>query len=175
MKTAPRSMLAIALAASLTAGVSARHALATLSPTGYGPVRIGMTVGQVRSIIGKPRYGWGAANASDGCAVVVADRGVPGGLLMFQKGRLTRISLRGASTIKTAGGVGLNATEAQVRSAYGRTLQVTDADYDEPPAKLLTYWTVPEQQGLRFVTDKTRKVVEIRAGNSSIQLMEGCS
>ena len=175
MKTALRSMLSIAIAASLTGGVFAQHAPATLTPAGFGPVRIGMTVEQVRSIIGKPRYGWGAANSSDGCAVVIADRGVPGGFLMFQKKRLTRISIQGSSIIKTARRVGLNATEAQVRSAYGRTLQVTNADYDEPPAKLLTYWTVPGQRGLRFVTDKTRKVVEIRAGDSSIQLMEGCS
>jgi hypothetical protein len=93
---------------------------------------------------------------------------------MFMEGRLARISVEEPSRIVTPRGVTIGSTEEEVIGRYGARLEVSDAEYDEPPAKSMSFW-LSDDRGVRFVTDREARVIQIHAGDGSITLVEGCS
>jgi hypothetical protein len=143
-----------------------------LTPDGLGPLRIGMSRAQVQRIAGAPLLG---EEYTEGCIEMQAERGWDGIWFMFEEGRLTRISLGGPeSGIATPRGIAVGATEAEVRRAYGASLESEEHTYQEAPALYLTHWTVPDRRGVRFETNGERRVETIHAGGPSIRYVEGC-
>jgi len=142
-----------------------------LTPNGYGPVRIGMTHAQAVHALGAPLEG---EEISEGCAEMGAP-GLEGINFMFQNGRLTRISVWDPNGAMTPRGIGIGATEAEVRQAYGSGLDIAPHFYSGPPAKYLTFWLRPGRSGVRFETDDEGSVVAIHAGTDSIEYVEGCA
>jgi hypothetical protein len=112
-------------------------------------------------------------------------RAPEGLLIMVEQGRLTRISLIRDSAIKTDRDLGLGATPAAVRAAYGDRLQASAHKYGEPPQEYLTVWAEgggpadrivpPHSRGIRYEVDGAGKVGAIHAGGPSITYVEGCS
>ena len=143
-----------------------------LTPAGYGPVRMGLTPQQAQHALGVELKLLPGANGR--CQQFAAGPGHDF-LLMFEGGRLTRISAYGESPVQTPRGVGIGASEAAVRRLYGSSLEVEEHEYLGLPAKYLTYWLISGQSGVRFVTDQFRRVSEIHAGTSSIRHVEGCA
>jgi hypothetical protein len=143
---------------------------ARITPAGLGPVRIGMAEAEVTRILGVPLEG---EELTEGCRETVA-AGLDGVTFMFEQGRLTRISVYGSSRLTTPRGIGIGASEAQVRAAYGRGLVSETHEYLGEPAKYLTFWLRPEASGVQFVTDERRRVDTIHAGTASIRYIEGC-
>lgn len=141
-----------------------------LTPNGIGPVRIGMTRDQVVQALGAPVEG---EELTEGCAEMAA-RGFDGITFMFEAGRLTRISIREPSNVTTPRGIGVGATEAQVREAYGSGLDSEPHHYVGLPAKYLTFWLSRGRSGVRFETDSAGRVETIHAGADSIEYIEGC-
>lgn len=143
----------------------------SLTPGGVGPVRIGMTREEVTRLLG-PLEG---DQVTEGCIEAQPVRGgLPDTWFMFEEGRLTRISIGEASPLRTPRGIGVGATEAQVRRAYGSRLRTERHEYQDPPARYLTFWLRPDVRGVRFETDESRRVRTIHAGGPSIQYVEGC-
>ena len=141
-----------------------------LTPNGIGPVRIGMTRAQVESILGEPVTG---DELTEGCLETVAE-GLNGIGFMFEEDRLTRVSLGSPSRLTTPRGIGVGATEAQVRQAYGSGLDSEPHHYVGLPAKYLTFWLSRGRSGVRFETDSAGRVETIHAGTDSIEYVEGC-
>ena len=141
-----------------------------ITPDGLGPVRIGMSRAEVTRIVGGPLEG---EELTQGCIEMQAARGWQGIGFMFEEGRLTRISIGGATGIQTPRGIAVGASEADVRRAYGPGLEREEHTYQEAPAAYLTYWTVPGRRGVQFETDASRRVRTIHAGGPSIRYVEG--
>jgi len=144
-----------------------------LTVDGYGPARIGMNQVQVSralhaKLTGEP------IDSEDSCVEKTA-AGFPDVLFMFEGRKLARISLWQTSKVKTPRGIGLGATAAAVRKAYGKQLKAEPHHYEDLPSEYLTFWTVPGKRGVRFETNSKRRVQAIHAGTGVIQYVEGCA
>jgi hypothetical protein len=144
-----------------------------LTDQGLGPVRIGMTQAQVAKALNSRLTG--EAIDDENQCVEKSAKALPGVLFMFVDRRLSRVSIAKGSGITTRRGIGVGATAAAVRKAYGRGLKAEPNTYEDKPAEYLTYWTVPGRRGYRFETSTDRKVYVIHAGTNSIQYIEGCA
>jgi hypothetical protein len=144
-----------------------------LTPDGWGPVKIGMSRPSVERVL-HVRLEGEPIEDEKSCVELVPAGPDQGLWFMFQDYRLTRISI-GAPSKVAARGLGIGATAAQVRRAYGRALKAEPHHYQDLPAEYLTFWTVPGKRGVRFETDARRRVQTIHAGDDSIQLVEGCA
>ena len=168
--------IAFALAAMLAALPAAAQPQQQwrLTPDGLGPVRIGMTRAQVSAALNARLEGEPIEDA-DVCVEMTARGKLPGVHFMFVDRLLSRISLGRPSRITTPRGIGAGATEAQVRAAYGRGLRSEPHQYEDAPARYLTFWVRPDVRGVRFETDRQRRVRTIHAGTDSIGYVEGCA
>lgn len=153
--------------------LQAKPAAWVLTPSGLGPVKIGMSVKQVSKAIAAPvKLVDDASDDPEVCAVVPLP-GQEGISLMFEHAHLTSISIGRASRTKTERGIAVGDTEVRVKAAYP-SLDITAADYDEAPASNLTYWVKKDVSGIRFKTGQDRKVLLMSAGGRSITYTEGC-
>lgn len=168
-----KTLLLLALALS-AAPAAAQSPAWRLTPDGYGPVRIGMTRPQVSAAL-SIRLEGEAVDDANVCIEMGAAEGHPDLFFMFENGRLSRISLGERSRITTPRGIGIGATAAQVRRAYGRSLRAETHTYIGRPGEYLTFWTRFNSKGVRFETGADRRVQVIHAGNGSIQYIEGCA
>ena len=146
-----------------------------LAPSGLGPARIGMTREQVSQVLHVELQGNFIDNEGACQELVGVDDALVGLFFMFEDGKLTRISASEPSAVVTPRGIHVGSTAEEVRKAYGAELKVEPHHYEAPPAEYLTYWLKPEKSGVRFETDVNGKVETIHAGDSSIQLVEGCA
>ncbi len=158
-----------------------------LTAEGFGPLRIGMTRAEVVKALGEdddPEAVGGPDPAS--CDEFRPARAPEGLLAMIEEGRLTRISLILGSKVKTDRGLGLGATAAAVRAAYGSALQAEPHKYEEAPAEYLRAWAKdpPKDEkspasatarGIVYEVGGKRVVQSISAGGASILYVEGCA
>jgi hypothetical protein len=144
-----------------------------LTPDGWGAAKIGMTQAEVARALGRKLEGEPIEDENVCVEKIISGR--EGMWLMFEEGRLTRISIGEKSRITTPRRIGLGATAASVRKAYGKGLEAEPHHYVGLPAQYLTYWTVRNKRGVRFETDRKRRVETIHAGGPSIQYVEGCA
>lgn len=157
-----------------------------LTSTGWGPLKIGMTLDEVTAAAGPdsdPDSVGGADPAS--CDQFRPANAPEGILVMIEQGKLTRISLVEMSDIKTDKGLGIGDTADAVKAAYGAGITVTPHKYAPAPAEDIIVWDGGPRsepyvedaaaRGVRYEIDATGKVGAIHAGGPSIQLVEGCS
>ncbi|RZI98098.1 MAG: hypothetical protein EON90_14755 [Brevundimonas sp.] len=155
-----------------------------LTADGFGPLRIGMTRAEVETALGADSNPGAVGGAEPEACDVFHPARAPAGLnVMLEDGRLSRITLMRDATIKTADGLGLGATAAQVKAAHADAV-VEPHKYVEG-AEYITVWTGgrpaaayvqdPAARGVRYETDAAGAVTQIHAGGPSIQLVESCS
>jgi hypothetical protein len=142
-----------------------------LTPDGLGPLKIGMTLAEVVAAGGIDNVGEGPSEPCEQFELL----GHRDAWAMFDDGRLSRISVHGASSLRTEDNLGVGATVTQVKAAHGPALQVEAHAYDGPEALYLTAWTVNGKRGLRYETNPSGVVEIIHAGDETIQRIEGCS
>ena len=149
-------------------------ALATLTPDGLGPVKIGMTRAQVEQALGAALEGEPAQNQQT--CIEMSPPGRERGLsFMFEKFRLARISVTAPSRATTSRGIRISVHASAVHRAYGQFLRM-HPKFDHIPgaAEDLVYWPRGAKAGLRFIIGSDRRVTAILAGTDSIYLVEGC-
>jgi hypothetical protein len=158
-----------------------------LAAEGFGPLRIGMTRAEVVKTLGEdddPEAVGGPDPAS--CDEFRPARAPEGLLVMIEEGRLTRISLIDGAKVKTDLGLGLGATAAAVRAAYGLALQAEPHKYEEAPAEYLSAWArdppkdeklpaPPTARGIVYEVGAKGVVQAISGGGPSILYVEGCA
>jgi hypothetical protein len=171
LKLTPVSLqsLPLVILLSLTA-TPALAARAPVTPDGWGDVRIGM---KERDLVRRYHL---RIPRNDGVSSFdcreLGGSSLPFGV-MTERGRVTRITILD-HIVKTDRGLGVGATQAQVRKAYGAALTTAPSVYEDPPAVYLTY-RAKNGHGIRYETDETGRVARIHAGGGSITYVEGCS
>ena len=150
-----------------------------LTPEGWGPLRIGMSLEQVIAAAGEdanPRAVGGPDPES--CDEFRPARAPAGLLVMIEDGYLTRISLGAGSAITTDRGFGIDARASEVASAYGTKALMSPHKYVDAPAVYITAWSVapphPGPRGVVYEVDAQGDVMRIHAGGASIAYVEGC-
>lgn len=141
----------------------------TFALEGFGGLRIGEPIPAGSS------WAERGAQASDVCRTVSSPE-YPGVYVIVEDGRVRRISAGQRSTVKLAEGIGVGASEAEVREAFPGFREEPHA-YVAAPGK---YLTAPNAESgdpaLRFEIDAERKVSEIHIGTMPVLgYVEACS
>lgn len=136
---------------------------------GLGPLKFGQPV--------PAGSGWTAAGAqaSDTCLIYTA-KAWPGVYAIVEGGAVRRITLGQRSTVTLAEGIGVGASEAAVKAAFGG-FRETPHKYVGPPAK---YLDAPNAESgdpaLRFEIGEDRRVSLIHIGTAPVLgYVEGCA
>jgi hypothetical protein len=151
--------------------VAAAPAPRVLEPQGLGPVRIGMTVAAAERALGA-RLRPSDPTSDKNCSYFERrDRREKGVVYMVEHGRISRIDISEAG-IRTARGIGVGSTIAQISKAYGRTISSHPNTYGgEPEFELILSG---HRFGLDFETENGR-VSAMRGGRyPSVGYVEGC-
>jgi hypothetical protein len=151
----------------------------TVSLRGAGPVRLGMTLSEVRRVLGDRAAhleGNTPEVALDVCAYLES-KAIPEHLgFMFARGRVVRVDVSGTG-VRTASGAGVGDTEERIKRLYPAQITVEPHHYDPEKGHYLNYWPkdAKREYGMVFETDG-EKVTSFRVGTSAaIALVEGCS
>ena len=130
--------------------------------------------------IGKPipaKSSWAerGAQASDACRTLSSPE-YPGVYAIAEGGLVRRITLGKRSTIKLAEGIGVGATEADVKKWFP-SFRVEPHKYEAAPAKYLTAPNAPGgDSALRFEIASDGKVSLIHVGTMPVlAYVEGCA
>jgi len=138
---------------------------------GAGPVKIGMSLSQVNTVLHE-RFSLPPDGDALSCFYVSPKRH-PRITFMILDGRLGRIDVDGAG-IFTAAGVQVGDSEAHALEVYGSKLKVEPHKYMGSDGYYLTGQSNDHRYGIRFETVKG-KITAFYAGRfDAIQFVEGC-
>lgn len=173
------ALLAFAIAAALP---NMAVAADTLMPTGLGKVTVGMTVAQAEAALGVKLTVETIDDELGACGYARrADGAEPGIAYMVGGGAITRIDVDGADPSRpppdalTERGIGIGATENQVRQAYGPAAVESPHPYTEGPDSHYFKVTAPDGQHAIVFETYNGKVTTFRAGLSeAVDFIEGC-
>ncbi len=141
-----------------------------LTFTTFGPVRLGMTPGQVGHALGASLVEEPSATKDCQQSYLARDPGVS---FMFEGGRLTRIDITDAHH-QTAAGLRIGDMEARAMDTYRGKVEVSKHKYVEG-GKYLTVRSRDKRFALVIETDG-HYVTALRAGQvPSVEYVEGCS
>lgn len=143
-----------------------------LTATGIGPVAIGARLQDAVRAAGQPFTDF-VDDLGNDCGFVSPRSRVPDLSLMVVQGSVVRVDVDGDSTTRTAEGIGLGATLAEVRAAYGE--RVTSSEQPYTSHEVLQVSHPDGEHGLQFESDG-RVVTSMRAGTlGSLRSFEGCA
>ncbi|HLZ76219.1 hypothetical protein [Phenylobacterium sp.] len=163
------TLIAIALAAVATAAFAAPP----LTAQGWGKLRVGMRERDaVRLFHLRVPRGPGPDSFECRQDELPSQEGL---YVMAERGIVTRITIEAPSRLVTDRGLGIGASEAEVRRAYGPRLKVETTPYEEEPAHEMIWWTAHGKRGVRYDSNIAGAVEAIYVGSRSITLIEGCS
>ncbi len=163
-----------------------------LRPQGIGPIEAGMTVAEARAASGlslTPDESFGQfggfcyyvdlkgqpdlairVHSPDDQPVRDPDEGVISAITIYA------LDPDGPSTRRTTAGIGLGASEAEVRAAHGDAIEERPHDYTPGGAYLYVHPAGAPGFGIRYVVDEHRTVTSIDVGDAGgITAPEGCS
>lgn len=142
-----------------------------MTPTGWGPIRVGMTVPEARKALG----GSLADPRNRECDHVHPRPAPSGVLLMIVQGRVARVEVND-TTVATAEGARVGDSEARIEALYPGRVQSVPHKYEDGH-----YLIVRRGAGadtvyrLVFETDG-RRVTRFRGGRvPEVEWVEGCS
>jgi len=162
----------------------------SLSERGVGPIEAGMTVAEAEQASGLTFVLRGSTEEFGGCYYIDLD-GQPDLSIRvdlpsdrrdadFREGIIQAISIYslepdGLSTRETTAGIGLGASEQDVRAAYGEAVEEQPHDYTPGGAYLYVHPDASPGYGFRYVLDEHRVVTSIDVGLAgAITAPEGC-
>jgi hypothetical protein len=140
-----------------------------LTLEGLGALRIGQAV--------PAGSGWAerGAQISDECRLI-SSPDFPGVYAIVEGGRVRRITVGQRSDVKLVEGIGVGASEAEVRAAFAG-FREEPHEYVEAPGKYLTAPNAPSgDPALRFEIGADRRVSLIHVGTMPVLgYVEGCA
>lgn len=146
----------------------------SVSETGIGPVRAGMTFNEVNEVLTALKPSQGAGDLSTAECTYARSSSLPSGVvLMFVKGNVARIDVLTGS-VRTAEGAGIGDEEARLKSLYGARLKTSPHKYTDGHYLTLPS-TTDSSNKVVFETDGTR-VLRFRSGKTpAVDYVEGCN
>jgi hypothetical protein len=146
-----------------------------LTADGLAPFRVGMTETEIRRIPGlQMEFHSEASGDADSCETASVS-GMPDLGLMLVHRRIVKIGTS-APAIRTADGVHIGTTEAQLRTIFGKRAVFSGRPYYEGDPNY--HWIVVKVNGTReFVFATSEHVVDgLSVGDlPGIEFMEGCA
>jgi hypothetical protein len=156
----------------LAAGQAAAASDWRITTAGYGPVKIGMSVGDAQRALGAKLVAEGPADNAE-CHYLRPEPAVEGLWFMISDDRVVRVEVN-APGITTRSGVGVGDSEARVKELFP-SVEVTPHKYVAPDGNYLTVWTRDRTAAVRFETLQG-KVTSYYAGQvPQVEYVEGCS
>jgi hypothetical protein len=166
-----RSLGVLVILAAVAVGTSLAGGAWVLRQDGIGPVKIGMDLAQLNTILHE-KFAMPESKDEQPCFYVDTAQH-PHVSFMMVKGRLARIDVDGAGVL-TADGIQVGDSEEHARQVYGSRLTVKPHAYTGPEGHYLTIRSVDGRYGIRFETDNG-KITMLYAGRfDAIQYIEGC-
>lgn len=147
-----------------------------ITPDGWGPLRIGMTLDEVIAAAGEDAHPDAVGGPEpEACDEFRPSRAPEGILVMIERGVLTRISVNENNGVTTAAGIRVGDPADRVLQVYGDRVTLEPHKYVDPPAAYLTVWRDgPERRGIRYEVGQEGTVNHVRGGGESIEYVEGC-
>ncbi len=143
-----------------------------ITTRGYGPIQAGQSLSEAARLMGTRLRTYENRPLEPECDHLYAEKGYEGISLMVQNGKLTRIEVSSPS-VSTLSGIKVGDTTTRLKQVYGNRLKIEQHKYDD--AGFYYYvWEQSERYGVKFEIAGD-KVSEIYSGDTSIQLVEGCS
>lgn len=151
----------------------------SLTPEGWGPLRIGMTRAEVVAAAGKDANPEAVGGPEPDVCDQFRPADAPEGLLvMIERDRLTRISVARTSDITTERGFGVGSEGDEIAAAYGDAATRSPHKYLDGRAEYITIWSADpsaeEARGIVYETGTDGRVTHVHAGGTSIRYVEGC-
>ena len=150
-------------------GTPKADAASVLALEGLGDLEIG------KPVPAKSSWAERGAQVSDACRTLTSPD-YPGVYAIAEGGKVRRITVGQRSTIKLAEGLGVGATEAEVKKWFP-SFRVEPHKYVSAPAKYLTAPNAPSgDSALRFEIGADSKVSAIHVGTMPVlAYVEGCA
>lgn len=146
----------------------------TLSPDGFGPIKMNMTLKQIETASGlkltstKPD----PQQAENDSCYYVSLKGLNNVSFMVSGNKIVRVNLT-SPEYSTSKGAKIGDTESQVKAIYAGKLNVEPHHYDQK-GHYLTLFEKPDNRGIRFETDG-KVITLIYSGNhEEVQYVEDC-
>ena len=142
-----------------------------ITPNGFGPLRVGMTVAQAAAAMGG---GFAAPNGYDGgCGYARLTKAPAGLAVMLQGGKIARFEVRNGG-IQTAAGARIGDSEARIKSLYGSSVASTPHKYVQGGHYLTVTPASGSSNRIVFEPDGS-KVTEYRSGKiPEVEQVERC-
>jgi len=173
------ALLALTILAALP---SRAFAAETLTPTKLGTVSVGMTVAEAEAALGTKLTVETMDDEPGACGYARRGDGAdPGISYMVGGGAINRIDVDGTDPshappdVRTEAGIGIGATEGQIKRAYAAAAVESAHPYTEGPDS--HYYKVSSPDGEHAIVFETYngKVNTFRAGLSqAVDFIEGC-
>ena len=146
---------------------------AVLTPSGLGPLRIGMTLAEARTLPGGLEVREGATTAV--CDYVRWRGAPPGVLVMIEADSVVRIDVD-STAVATAAGARVGDSEARIDSLYPGRVTVSPHKYTDGHYLTITP-AAPADSAYRLVFETDgQTVLRYRAGRlPAVQYVEGCA
>ena len=144
---------------------------------GYGPLRFGMTAGEMRRAWGATLHGEPPEGAADACHYlnVVGAGATPSLAFMLDGGRFVRYEVS-SDALPAPGGGRRGMTEAELQALYKGSLQASPHEYVDGGKYLAFDTSGVAPSRLVFETDAQGTVTGWRVGLSpQVDYVEGCS
>lgn len=143
----------------------------TISSRGLGPIHAGITIEQAAHLLKSPLTTYDNAPLEVSCDFVYPSQDKDRIAFMVSDGHINHAVIS-TPDITTRSGAKVGDSTARLKSLFGAQLQITPHEYEEGFYYFI--WENSHSYGVKFevVNDK---VVQIYAGDESIQFVEGCS
>jgi hypothetical protein len=144
-----------------------------VTPKGVGPVLAGTSIAALSDALGERLRAEYAPGAS--CGYVRASALPRGVIVMVDRDTVVRVDVR-TGDLRTAEGVGIGDSEADVLKRYEGRVRVTPGKYTGPAGHDLTVTAPPDTLHRIVFETAGQKVVQYRAGRrAAVDLVEGCA
>lgn len=167
-----KDLSVLLLVAAALSSAATLAAAPQISMTGFGQVRVGLSVPELEKVLGK------RIDLPKDVDEVSCRFASPDGLyekigFMIRDGHLARLDVD-APGIQTLSGASVGDSQSSVISRYGPALKVTTHAYAGPEGKYLTLYSKDRKYGIRFETDGA-SVTRYYVGTAeAVQYIEGC-
>ncbi|WED42031.1 hypothetical protein [Legionella cardiaca] len=143
-----------------------------LSPQGFGPIKIGMTLDEAAKIQGVQFSGNKPDVYEDESCYSETIKGIKQVSFMVSDGKIVRISVS-SPTIQTSKGIHVGDSEEKVQSLYGSQLKIEPHRYEEK-GHYLTFVENPKKLAIRFESNG-KQITRIYAGRDpEVYYVEDC-
>ncbi|KTD42120.1 hypothetical protein [Legionella parisiensis] len=162
------------LMTSLNNAVALDHTKWSLSPNGFGPIKMDMTLKQVEHVTGK-KFNSATPDphqAENESCFLVTLKGIDNVSFMVSGNKIVRININ-SPNYQTSMGAKIGDTESRVQALYKGKLTIEAHHYD-PKGHYLTLFEKHNNRGIRFESNGEVITLIYSGNHDEVQYVEDC-